>query len=811
MSRVDELLGQLTLEEKCRLVGGASTWRTHPIDRVGVPEIKVSDGPIGVRGEGHGASRTPGVVVPSGIALGASWDPELVERLGRLLGEEAIRKSAHVLLGPTVNLHRTPIGGRTFECYSEDAELTARLAVGFVRGVQSRDVAVTVKHFVANDTEIDRFTVDAELDERTLREHHLRPFEAVVRDAGAWGVMSAYNKLDGEHCAENRALLTGILREEWGFDGFVVSDWFGVHDTVGAATAGLNLEMPGPTRVYGPKLEAAVERGEVTEADVDRIARDLLVLMERTHAWDRSSDGEEETVRDPAERRLCRHAAIAGTVLLRNEGDLLPLVAGQLSKVAVIGPNARMDRSMGGGSASLTPLTRRTLLDAVTERLGDAEVVFEPGVRIDKLTPLVHSGQLGDGGLRLEYVNGQDPDGEVVATGRVDASAITFFGSTPPDVDPNSFSLRASGTYVAEVDGLHEIGVVTTGPSRVEVGGRVIVDDPRGELPRGEEYFGYGSVEVVETIELSAGEPTEIRATWSGGDGFGALRIGVRPPTPANLLDRAVTAAADADVAIVMVGTTEEWETEGSDRTSIDLPGGQDELVERVVAANPRTVVIVNAGSPVAMPWASDVPAVLTPFFAGMEQAEALVDILLGEADPGGRLPVTYPFLLGDAPAMEWYAPVEGVQRYREGWRFGYRGHQANEVEPLFWFGHGLSYGRATWGDATASADTMPVDGSVEVELPVTVIGDRSATVVVQGYVAPIDPPVERAPMELRAWSKLVVEPGAAATARLIFDAAAFRRWDGGAGEWVVDPGDYDLVLASSAAAEHARLRVAIG
>lgn len=806
---VDAVLAELTLEERCRLVGGASTWRTHPIERVGVPEVKVSDGPIGVRGEGHGASRTPGVVVPSGIALGATWDPVLVERLGRLLGEEAIRKRAHVLLGPTVNLHRTPIGGRTFECFSEDAELTARLAVGFVRGVQSREVAVTVKHFVANDTEVDRFTVNAVVDERTLREHHLRPFEAVVREAGAWGVMSAYNRLDGEHCAEHRRLLTSILRDEWGFDGFVVSDWFGVHDAVGAARAGLSLEMPGPTRVYGTRLEAAVERGEVTEDEVAGIARDLLVLIDRTKVEERPASGDEETVRDPAERRLCRVAATAGTVLLRNEGGALPLDAGGLRRVAVLGPNARMDRSMGGGSASLTPLSRRTFLDAVTDRLA-AEVTFEPGVRIDKLTPLLENGELGETGLRLEYVNGQDPDREVVATGAVDTSVVTFFGSTPPGVDPSSFSLRATGSFVAEVDGPHEIGVVTTGATRVEVGGRVIVDDPDRSLPRSNEYFGFGSVEVVETIELAAGDDVAIAARWSGGDGFGALRIGVRPPDPPDLLDRAVAAAAAADVAIVMVGTTEEWETEGHDRDAIGLPGAQDELVRRVVAANPDTVVIVNAGSPVAMPWLDEVPAVLTPFFAGLEQAEALVDVVLGVADPGGRLPVTYPHVLDDAPAMAHYRPVDGVQRYTEAWRFGYRGHEDAAVEPLLWFGHGLSYGSAEWGAPVGSAPSMPVDGAITVDVPVTATGDRAATVVVQGYVAPLDPPVDRAPKELRAWAKLVVEPGAAVTAQLTFDATAFRRWDEVADGWTVDPGAYDLVIARSAGDEHARVRITI-
>src|SRR6056297_3913817 len=253
MIDIDAAIGALTLEDKCELLAGETNWRTRAFPEVGIPQIKTSDGPNGVRGEGYGGSGVPGVVVPSGITLGATWDPGLVEEIGDLLGRESIRKGAHVLLGPTVNLHRTPVGGRTFECYSEDPELSGALGVGFVRGVQGNDVAVTVKHFVANDTEIERLRADVRVDERPLRELYLRPFDRIVKEAGAWGIMSAYNRLRGEVCAHNRPLLTGIQREEWGFDGFVVSDWFGVHDTVGAADAGLSLEMPGPVRVYGHK------------------------------------------------------------------------------------------------------------------------------------------------------------------------------------------------------------------------------------------------------------------------------------------------------------------------------------------------------------------------------------------------------------------------------------------------------------------------------------------------------------------------------------------------------------------------------
>ena len=353
MIDIDAALAALSLDDKCALVAGRSTWRTHAFPDAGVPQLKMSDGPNGVRGEGHGGSGTPGVVVPAGITLGATWDPDLVGEIGSLIGTEARRKGAHIVLGPTVNLHRTPVGGRTFECYSEDPELTGALASAYVRGVQSHDVAVTVKHFAANDTEIERMSVDVDVDERTLRELYLRPFERTVKEADAWGIMSAYNRLDGEFCAHNRRLLTDILRDEWGFDGFVVSDWYGVHDATGAANAGLNLEMPGPVRIYGNKLAAAVERGDVDEAQVDRLVRDLLVLANRTKADERSADDPEQSVDDPTERALTRRAAIAGTVLLRNDPvDGSPVLPFDVTTIRRSRHRTERRRSIGAWAAA---------------------------------------------------------------------------------------------------------------------------------------------------------------------------------------------------------------------------------------------------------------------------------------------------------------------------------------------------------------------------------------------------------------------------------------------------------------------------
>jgi beta-glucosidase len=838
---IEAALAALTLDDKCKLVAGRSTWRTHAFPEAGVPQLKMSDGPNGVRGEGHGGSGTPGVVVPAGITLGATWDPDLVGAIGSLVGTEALRKRAHIVLGPTVNLHRTPVGGRTFECYSEDPELTGALAAAYVRGVQSHDVAVTVKHFAANDTEIERMTVDVDVDERTLRELYLRPFERTVKEADAWGIMGAYNRLDGEFCAHNRRLLTDILREDWGFDGFVVSDWYGVHDATGAANAGLSLEMPGPVRIYGAKLAAAVERGEVTEAQVDLLVRDLLVLANRTRADERSADEPEESIDDPAERALTRRAAIGGTVLLRNDpvtaigAPVLPFDPATIRSIAVIGPNAAIDRCMGGGSASLTPFRHRTLLAALTERLGpgtttDATITFEPGVRIDRLTPVVRKGQLrrpdGEPGLQVAYVNGSDWDGDVAAHETSPTSLVRFFGSTPAGIDPRGFSVRIDGAFVPDTDGPHTIGVVTTGPVTLAAddgsGMATLIDDPNMELPRSEEFFGYGSIEATTTIECTAGVPVPLAVKWSAasGNGFAAVRVGIRSPEPADLMDRAVAAAAAADVAVVMVGTNDEWETEGHDRTTMDLPGRQDELVRRVVAANPRTAVVVNSGSPVTLDWAADddpdaAPAVLTSFFAGQEQAEGLVDVLLGVADPGGRLPTTFPKRLADHPAFVHHRPDHdstgaGTQRYGEGLFMGYRGYDARELAPRFAFGHGLSYGTAEWGAPSASTTTIPSDGTVMVTVPVTATGDRDATVVVQGYVAPVAPRATRPPKELKAWAKAVVAAGTTSELTIEFGSDAFHHWDTATASWIVEPGEYDVVIASSATAEHARLRITV-
>jgi len=808
-ARMARRLAQLTREEKCRLLAGASSWRMNPIPRLGIPQIKMSDGPNGVRGESHGANRTPGLSLPTSIVIGASWDVDLAHRLGVLLGREARRKAVHVMLAPTVNLHRTPIGGRTFECLSEDPELSARLATAIVTGVQSQQVAVTVKHFAGNDTEVDRMTVDARIDETTLREFYLRPFESTVIDAGAWGVMSSYNKLNGAHAANNRELLYEILRVDWGFDGFVVSDWFGSHDTVESIQAGLDVPMPGPSTIYGKRLLRALEEGRVTDEGVDARVATVLRLIERTRADERPASSLEQTVDDAEERAVVRSGAAAGTVLVRNVGNTLPLDPRSIRSMAVVGPNASVTRTQGGGSSSLQAIETCSVLDALRERFGPDVVSWRRGTSIDKLAPIVESNQLrtpdGRDGWQVEYYDKDDVSGSPRRTDLTQRSALTYFGAAPQGVDPYDFTIVVSGDFVPETDGIHDVSLVITGMGSLRVNGELLVDDPLGTLPRSREYFGFGSEEQVHAVPMRRGVPVRYEAQMRTRAGFSALRIGVRAPADPNELDEAVTIARESDVAIVVVGTNDEWETEGHDRDTIALPGRQDELVSRVAAVNSRTIVVVNAGAPVAMPWIDDVHAVLIGFFGGMEMGRAIADVISGDVDPGGRLPVAYPKRLEDSPAMRDYAPVNGIQNYTEGEWFGWRGQARAGVEPLIPFGHGLSYGDAVWGAARVRVD--PAWPRCTVTVPVSCVSTRAATVVVQCYVRRAG---DGNPPRLAGWAKAVVPSSSFRELIVNVPWTAFRRWNAATRTWHIQQGKWEVLVAASSSDVRERFIVEI-
>ena len=791
---MDEVVQRMTLEEKASLTAGANLWYLPPVERLGVPALKVSDGPSGVRGDSLMGRRS--LSLPCGMAVGATWNPELVGRLGAVLADEARSKNVHVLLGPTVCIVRTPLAGRTFESFSEDPLLTARLAVAYVRGVQGGGVGCCIKHFACNDQEHERMTISAEVSERALREIHLVAFEAAVQEAGVWAVMTAYNKVNGTYCCEQPDLLDGILRGEWGFDGLVMSDWFGTHSTAPAARAGLDLEMPGPAAWFGPTLAAAVRDGLVDESVLDGQVRHVLGLMERVGILGRSTSPDELEEDDPGRRAVARQVAAEGTVLLVNDG-LLPLDPAAVTSVAVIGPNADQ-LAMGGGSSEVTPHRRRRMADALAERLPGAVVTSEVGCRIGRGLPPIDMRLVG-AGFMVEYFDSAEPpttSSAPVEAGLAHAARIMWIGPPRPGLAAGDCAVRIRGSFTPDVAGAWRLGLESAGRSVLRLDGDVLIDNT--DPSRGPGFYGAGSEPVEVTVDLAAGHTYELAVeVWprSASSPILGARIGASPPDTGDEFERAVRAAAEADVSVVVVGSNGEWESEGHDRPDLSLPGRQRELVEAVLDANPRTIVVVNAGSPVDLPWVRRAGAVLMAWYPGEEGADALADVITGATEPTGRLPVTFPARVEDGPAglgMEGdrYPGVEGRVVYGEGVFVGYRFFETARLAPLFPFGHGLSYGEITYEDVTIAPDRVRVSLVNQ--------GARRGTEVVQVYVRALEPRVRRPDRELVGFVKVGLEAGQRETVEVELDAAAFRYWDEDTHGWRTDPGRYEVLVGSS-------------
>jgi beta-glucosidase len=755
--------------------------------------------------------------VPCGTALGATWDAALLEEVGQLLGEEARTKGSRVLLAPTINLHRHPLGGRGFECYSEDPLLSGRIAAGLVRGVQSRGVAATAKHLVANEAEFERTTINSVVDERSLRELYLVPFEIAVREAGVMAVMTSYNRVNGTWCSEDAALLTGWLRDEIGFDGIVMTDWFAVGSTVDSALAGLDLQMPGPDRFYGAPLAKAVADGDLTPETLDAIAERWLRFIDRLGAWD-DQPVQEQAIDLPEHREVARRAAVGGTVLLTNDGTL-PL-RGEPT-IALVGPLAARAHIMGGGSAQLRPHRSPSLYDVWAPQLGE-RLVHERGCDIDKtVRPLLAPGTV------VELFDSTDWSGPVHETSTENDLKMLWFGSPSPGLDEDAFSFRATATVRVHESGRHVFTLVQAGRARLLLDGQVLLDGIANPPGPGPEFFGLGSEQLEVAIDLTAGTEVQLVLEYTStmSQFLHGVKIGHRAPDDGRGIERAVEAARAADVAVVVVGTTEEWECEGHDRLTMDLPGQQDELVRRVCEVNPRTVVVVCAGAPVSMPWAGDAAAVLVPWLGGQEVAHALDDVLVGRADPSGRLPVTLPQRIEHAPAFGSFAGENDTAHYREGLLVGYRWYDTRHLPVAFPFGHGGSYTTFAWGAASLDSQAFSPGDSLVVTVPVTNTGDRTGSEVVQVYVRPTGSRLSRPRTELKGFAKVELAPGETAEVRVALDDRAFAYWDDASLEhehlrdrlgegsvvpadqgpeprsekgWYVDPGSYEVVVARS-------------
>jgi beta-glucosidase len=828
--RIEKLLTELTVEEKARVVSGADMWRTPPVERLGIPQLKVSDGPVGARG-GTLGGEVAAASFPCGIALGATWNTELIGEVGKALGQECRTKGAQVLLGPTVNLHRHPLGGRHFECYSEDPLLSAEIGVAWIRGLQGEGVGACVKHYVANDSEFERHTISSEVADRPLRELYLLPFEHAVKRAGTWSLMGSYNRVNGTYACEHEGLLKGVLKGEWGWDGAVISDWFAVQDGPASARNGCDLEMPGPARHWGKggeKLAAAVRAGDVPEAALDEAVRRMLRLSLRTGAFANANQPEapERAEDRPEHRAIARRAAVESIVLVKNERDALPLAGGPgkaIRRLAVIGPNARHTSFQGGGSARVSPHYEVSVLAGLEERAKAAgvEIVFAPGCARHKRIPGPVAAWLaparGEGnGLTVEFWNGLEPAGAAGAERRARNLDFSWFGGAfAPGIDPREFCARLTGRFTPPESGVWTLSLTVAGRARLLLDGKVVVDAWDGWV-KGDSFYNMGSAEIRAEVPLEAGRSYDVQVDYARIEArfMAGLRVGMMPPVPADAESRAVEIARGCDAAVVVVGTDADWETEGVDRKLFHLPGPQDALIDAVAAANPRTIVALNVGSPHAMPWLDEVAAVLYTWFGGQEAGHALADVVFGDADPGGRLPTTVPRRLEDTPAYLNYPGEHGKVYYGEGVFGGHRSYDARGVEPLFPFGFGLSYTRFELGEPTVRVEEgagESGDVRVHVALDVTNAGARAGQEVVQLYVADVESSVARPPTELRAFAKVSLAAGERKRVEWTLGAEAFAFWNPVARTWTAEAGEYELRIGrhSRDLAVRARLSLA--
>ena len=799
MDRIEKLISELTLEEKVSILSGSSAWHTTAVPRLNIPRVKMTDGPIGARGDS--VSGATSACFPSASCLSSTWDKEIVEEIATAIGMEAKSKDADVLLGPTINLHRHPLGGRHFECYSEDPILTGELATSYVKGVQSVGVSACLKHFVGNDTEYQRHFVSSNIDERTLRELYLLPFEMGVK-AGSLSVMSAYNQLNNTFCSSHDEILNKILKEEWNFPGYVVSDWGAAQDTIGNANGGLDCEMPGPARSWGENLIKAVNKGKVKEETVDDKVRRILRIADFTGRLDNPEEKPEKSIDLEDDRLLIRKTGSEGMVLLKNQ-NILPLDRSKIKKLAVIGPNALKGQYLGGGSASLNPHYVVHPYEGIKSNISEeTELKYAKGCHTYKFLPAIPTNLFKENdGFKVDFYSGQEFEGSPIETKILKGNKFWAMGGFGLDIvaqsERPSLSVRFSGEIQPEYNGEYDFEIFSIGPSRLSIDGVNLIDNWTSQEP-GDAFFGMGSAPRRNKIKFQKGKTysLEIEYKWEGR--FPAVQIGMQAPDQFDLMDEATSLASESDAVILIVGTNSDWETEGNDRASLALPSNQDELIENICKVNKNTVVVLNTGSPCEMPWSENAEAILQCWFPGQEFGNSLSDILFGEVNPSGKLPTTFPHKISDTPAYSTYPGKDLQMDYEEGLFIGYRWYDKEKIKPLFPFGHGLSYTTFEYSNLRA----VPPKGTSSVaafEVDIRNSGNIAGKEIVQGYVSVSNSQIDRPNKELKKFDKVFLEPGETKKVQFELSERDLSFWSIETQTWQVEPAEYIFEVGASA------------
>jgi beta-glucosidase len=781
------LLAAMTLEEKLAMVYGSSVGskvyvgHVPAIPRLGIPELNLQDGPGGVSGGALGVS-----AFPAPITVAASWDDDLMQRYGVAMAEEERDKGANVQLGPMMNIDRVPQAGRNFEGYGEDPYLAGRMAAATVRGIQSVGVIATAKHYIANEQEYQRTVFSSEIDLRTLHEIYLPPFKASV-DAGVGAIMCSYNKINGIYACENPDTQNTILKDELGFKGWIMSDWGATHSTAASALGGMDMEMP--SGIFYILLKNAVESGQVPESRIDDMVLRILTPMFQIGLFDRSPVGNRYVdVQSEAHQEFAREAAAEGMVLVKNDGNLLPIEAGKIHSIAVFGAAADDDPVVvGGGSGRVNPPYKITPLEGITERAGEAISVhyFRASDARGRAIPEEYfSSPAGSAGLKVQYFNSPDLSGQAAFTGRTANIDFEWKGEPPAaGVNSSDWSARWEGTLTPTVEGKFNLTLTGTGHSRLYLDGTLMIDN----------WDNQPAQPVVLKRRLTAGKGVAVRVEYAQVGEAGDVHLTwFTPEDDPNL--EAAALAKQVDAAIVVVG---EASSEGGDRQNLVMAG--DELVEAVAQANPNTIVVVYCPAQVLLPWADQVPAILIGWIPGQESGHALADVLFGDINPAGKLPMTFAQDMGDYPANspEMYPGVNERVHYSEGLQVGYRHFDSQAIMPLFPFGHGLSYTIFEYSNLSIDPAVISADGNVTVKVEVKNSGLRAGAEVVQLYLG-FPAETGEPPRQLKGFQKITLQPGENQQVSFVLSPEETSFWSAGRGSWVAYPGRYQVMVGSS-------------
>lgn len=806
---VEKTLAQLTLAEKIGLISGIDFWHTYQVERLGVPSIRVSDGPNGIRGTKF-STGAPSACFPCGTGLASTFNKELLHQAGELMAEEAKHKSAHVILGPTTNMQRGPLGGRGFESFSEDPYLAGIASASIINGIQDKDIAATIKHFVGNDLEHERNSSDSIITERALREIYLEPFRLAVKHADPKAFMTGYNKVNGEHVSQSHHILQEVLREEWGFDGLVMSDWFGTYTAKESLTNGLNLEMPGPSGMRTVRnITHMVDSRELHIKYVDDSVRRVLQLVKWCAKAGLEENGPEDSDNNTAETRaLLNQIATESVVLLKNENSVLPLKKDE--SIAVIGPNAKFAAYCGGGSAALTSYYITTPFDSITKKLGK-EPQYAVGCHAhSQLPPLAanswaKSPVTGEVGINVKIFSSEAAE-KPVDEYNLDYSTITLLDYDHPKLKDKTFWSDITSDITPPESGDYEFSLTVSGTAQLFVDGKLVVDNKNGQVA-GDSFFGSGTIEVKNAIHLDANKTHRVLVKFGSrstsklpGVNFsgGGVLVGLSKVIDGKEeIQKAVALAKSVDKVVLLIGLNGEWESESFDRPNMELPFLTNDLVEAVLDANPNTVIVNQSGTPVEFPWLKKASTLVHAWYGGSEGGNAIANVLFGDANPSGKLSLSWPFKNADNPAYLNFKTVRGRVLYGEDIYIGYRFYEKLQRRVAFPFGYGLSYTTFKYSNLTVAVNEEK--NSLTASVTVENTGSTDGADTVQLYISPKNPEVDRPIKELKGFEKVFVKAGEKAVVDFqlsLKDSTSY--FDELNGQWSIEKGFYEVQVGKS-------------